>query len=432
MLVRFECLEESPTVRELSKDLCSLFDKFREHPALIQKVVPTIVKKLGEIEPKRGKIAPPDYQEIIERIFKVSSNKWFSKKMLYERFFDSTSFQTYLRLERIRDLNKFGKKIFETEFKKYVKRNASNLMIFEDGNKFYYRQLPRGMQESDYSILKKLRSREFLDNYINLVIKPMEYDSLTTRRLDELIESILCVLGEAKGLQFERGFLRKKSRYRIFKELELRPDLRRRLNFYVRESKESPREKTIIQEISRKIILDLAREYDYVTSHVPTSMINVRELIERGENENIEFKSSMCWNYKTNKKDKLMEFSIAKAVSAFMNSEGGYLLIGVGDNKEILGLDKDFAVIRKPNKDGYKLHFAGVISKYLGKENMLYTKIFFETLDGKTIAIVKVNKSPHPVYIKHEGKEEFYIRLGNTSSPLSVSKATEYINTHWS
>ena len=160
-------------------------------------------------------------------------------------------------------------------------------------------------------------------------------------------------------------------------------------------------------------------------------IIDIRELIEKGENENIEFKSSMCWDYEENRKNKLIESTIAKTVSAFMNSEGGYLFIGIGDEKQILGLDKDFAVIRMPNKNGYELHFTNLINKYLGKENRPYAKIMFETLDGKIVAVVKVNKCPNPVYIKSEGKEEFYIRLGNSSHPLNIREATVYIENHW-
>lgn len=159
--------------------------------------------------------------------------------------------------------------------------------------------------------------------------------------------------------------------------------------------------------------------------------INIRRLIENEENEKVEFKSSMCWDYKKNQKNKLMEFTIAKTVSAFMNSEGGFLLIGIGDDKQTLGLDKDFAVIKKPNKDAYKLHFTSVINKYLGKENRPHAKIWFETLDGKIIAVVRVDKSPNPVYIKSEGEEEFYIRLGNSSHPFNVREATTYIKNHW-
>jgi len=160
-------------------------------------------------------------------------------------------------------------------------------------------------------------------------------------------------------------------------------------------------------------------------------IVDIRELIDVGENEKTEFKSSMCWDYKKNQKNKLVEYTIAKTVSAFMNSEGGYLFIGIGNDKQVLGLDKDFAVIRTPSKDGYELHFTNLINKYLGKENRPYAKIWFETLDGKIIAVVKVNKCPNPVYIESERKEEFYIRLGNSSHPLNVREATTYIKNHW-
>jgi len=72
-----------------------------------------------------------------------------------------------------------------------------------------------------------------------------------------------------------------------------------------------------------------------------------------------------------------------------------------------------------------------VINKYLGKENRPYAKIWFESLEDKTIAVVKVSRSPNPVYIRFEGKEEFYIRLGNSSHPLNVREATTYIKDHW-
>ena len=160
--------------------------------------------------------------------------------------------------------------------------------------------------------------------------------------------------------------------------------------------------------------------------------VDVRQLIENGEDEKIEFKSSMCWDYDKGKRNKLMEFTIAKTVSAFMNSEGGYLLIGVGDDRQIFGLGKDFAVIKKPSTDAFGLHFTNIINNYLGKENRPYVKIRFEKLDGKNIAIVKVpNRSPNPVYVRREGKEEFYIRLGNSSHPLNVREATTYIKDHF-
>ena len=161
--------------------------------------------------------------------------------------------------------------------------------------------------------------------------------------------------------------------------------------------------------------------------------VDVEELIESGETEKVEFKASMCWDYDEGKRSKIMEFAVAKTVCAFLNTDGGYLLIGVGDDKQILGLDKDFEAIKKASTDVFELHFTNQINKYLGKENRPYVKIRFEDLNGKKIAVVIVpNRAPDPVYIKPEsGKEEFYIRLGNSSHPLNVRQAATYIKNHF-
>lgn len=159
--------------------------------------------------------------------------------------------------------------------------------------------------------------------------------------------------------------------------------------------------------------------------------VSIGELIESDESESVEFKGSMCWNYKEKRKNKLIEHAIAKTVAALMNSKGGYLIIGVGDDKEILGLDKDFKVIKRATRDAYELHFTNLINKYLGKENSPRAKMWFDGYKRKTIAVVKVEVSPSPVYLKCNDKEEFYIRLGNSSHPLNVREATKYIKDHW-
>lgn len=162
-------------------------------------------------------------------------------------------------------------------------------------------------------------------------------------------------------------------------------------------------------------------------------IIPIRELIEKGENERVEVKSSMIWDYKENRANKrLIGYVIVKTISAFMNSAGGFLVIGVDDNKKILGLANDFSTLKKSTKDAFELHFTNIVNNYLGKENRPYANIRFENLDGLNIAIVEVTRCSHPVFIKSKGKEdEFYVRMGNSSHPLNVREATIYIKEHW-
>ena len=66
---------------------------------------------------------------------------------------------------------------------------------------------------------------------------------------------------------------------------------------------------------------------------------NLRQLVRQGEGQQLEFK------LKSNHPDKIM-----KEVVAFANSDGGKLLIGVADDKELIGLkypDEDEYIISK-------------------------------------------------------------------------------------
>ena len=188
---------------------------------------------------------------------------------------------------------------------------------------------------------------------------------------------------------------------------------------------------TYAKKLESELVQTLAEHRKRRRKRKEPDTTNLRELVDKGESESIEFKSSMCWDYKKKRKNKLMEFTVAKSVSAFMNTGGGHLLIGVGDNKQILGLDQDFSVIRKPSEDAYELHFKNIINKYLGKENRPHVKMWFGTLKGKRIAVVEVSRSPNPVYVKSDAQEEFYVRLGNSSHPLNVREATAYTKKHW-
>ena len=73
------------------------------------------------------------------------------------------------------------------------------------------------------------------------------------------------------------------------------------------------------------------------------------------EGETVEFKSSLRWDYKQSKPSKDLERIIVKTVVGFLNSEnGGTLIIGISDSKEILGLQADYASFKsgKADRDG--------------------------------------------------------------------------------
>lgn len=156
------------------------------------------------------------------------------------------------------------------------------------------------------------------------------------------------------------------------------------------------------------------------------------ELIEKGENNFIEFKSSIRWDYKQSVVNKELEHVIAKTISAFMNTEGGKLIIGVDDDGNILGLDNDFKTLgNKQNIDGFLLQIDSIVNSYLGKEFHEYINVVIENLSGRDICIIDISDSSQPVFVQNQGKDEFFIRASASSQPLSMREATDYIAVHW-
>ncbi len=157
----------------------------------------------------------------------------------------------------------------------------------------------------------------------------------------------------------------------------------------------------------------------------------LKKLILIGENEKLEMKSSLRYDLRQNVVNKKLEHIIAKTISAFLNSEGGNLIIGIDDDGNVLGLEKDIDTLSKKNIDGFELHLRNIIKKYLGSSFEMYLKVTFPTMNGKTICKVKILKSGKPVFATFDGKDSFYVRNGNSSIPKNREEQSEYEKLHW-
>jgi hypothetical protein len=157
----------------------------------------------------------------------------------------------------------------------------------------------------------------------------------------------------------------------------------------------------------------------------------ILDMIAAGEGQYVEFKSSFSWDYRRQRINKDLNKAVMKNVVGFMNTTGGAILMGVDDEGQILGLEKEMKTQGKPNRDGFENGFNMVFNKMVGAEFRHYLVVEFKEFDQKTVCRVLVMPSPQPVYLNHNNNEEFYIRTGNSSQPLTVSKAVNYIQTHF-
>lgn len=190
---------------------------------------------------------------------------------------------------------------------------------------------------------------------------------------------------------------------------------------------------------AKKLESDLLRQYDKILqssskeAQTPDEIgdISVMDLIAGGETDKVEFKSSLIWDYRKKQPSKETKMAVARTISSFMNSDGGFLLIGVDNEKNVIGLDNDLAQTHN-SFDEFELTFTNAINNHLGKVNRPLVSIRFDKAEDKDIVVIRVKPSSHPVYLKYEDKkEEFYIRSGNSSQPLDISEATQYIKEHW-
>ncbi len=151
------------------------------------------------------------------------------------------------------------------------------------------------------------------------------------------------------------------------------------------------------------------------------------DLIGKGESANLEFKSTLRTNLHTNQIDKKIEQSALKTITAYLNSDGGTLLVGVSDKGEILGTDNDSF----ETKDRLNLHFTNLIKQHIGAEYLPFIKFELANVDGKHVLKVDCTKSNKYVFLKCDKEEDFYIRNGPSNARLTGNALIDYIGNNF-
>ena len=158
---------------------------------------------------------------------------------------------------------------------------------------------------------------------------------------------------------------------------------------------------TIIRRLSKRVT-------SYLRSVQQTS---TQDLIAQGEGEFIEFKSTLRWNLKAEKKDKNITHAITKTIAAFLNSDGGILLVGVADDGEVLGLDAD----RFENEDKMLLFLTDTIKTQLGTLHLEHINFHTETIAGKDMLRVDVQAGSCLLYTSPSPRDATLSRMPSSA-----------------
>ncbi len=163
---------------------------------------------------------------------------------------------------------------------------------------------------------------------------------------------------------------------------------------------------------------------------------SVEELVKSEESQQLEFKTTTRRNIRTGEIDPKRVHVVVKTVCGFLNSEGGSLVIGVGDSGAVVGIEDDLATLGKNDEDAYELFLRQALDNNLSAPTAATVKIKFHQIEGRVICELVVAPSGLPVFaspVKGEGPSgsQFWVRVGNGTKQLHGEDMVKYQQEHW-
>lgn len=187
-------------------------------------------------------------------------------------------------------------------------------------------------------------------------------------------------------------------------------------------------------EERRKILADQLNNFlsSITLTEEAVIPVSLEELITEGESDELEFKSTLRWDINERVINKKLEEVVIKTMAAFANSQGGTLLIGVGDNGQILGLEHDYLALGGVDRDKFELHLRNLFNQQFGTAFVTSKiQIRFHEIEDEDVCQVDVNPAAKPVVVTFKDKngqtsEKFYARSGNSSQEIPLSEMNDY------
>jgi hypothetical protein len=196
----------------------------------------------------------------------------------------------------------------------------------------------------------------------------------------------------------------------------------------------------------------------------------LQTLLEHNEDTHLEFKASLWTCYITknkvatkkvvinkkrgpNWKYPHLENEVLHTIAAFLNTEGGTLLIGVKDKPaewgkkpaEVFGLENDYRIMGKnKDSDDYNRAILEILRNgfHMHPSAIDYVKIRTEQYEGYDICRVDVDSLPRirdgAVWVKEKDEERnllknerYYVRVGSSSQLMSPQSAASHIGNNF-
>ncbi len=325
----------------------------------------------------------------------------------------------------------------ETQYKNYKQENLGRLVIdmhrgsqaeqFEaHKNAIYVSQ--RGISEQVFSDLNELKGDS--KNYIQLILHPKAIN----RYLVSFFKSELGVLSLKTAMK--GNVLPFVSLERLDKVVVALPSPTEQKNIVdtllkvetLRQSLDKFDDELALNPTSSQAILG---QLDGMLERIGglTESDKVRGIVREGETAKIEFKSSLSFDFETNKKSTVLETAVYKNVVAFLNSKGGTLLIGIDDGGNTIGIRDEVDRFYKGNNDKYLLYWKNKLKSRVGEQFYPFIETNIVDVDGLGVLKVDCKQSSEPCYLDNK---DFYVRTNPATDKLEGPILVEYVNNHFS
>lgn len=160
-------------------------------------------------------------------------------------------------------------------------------------------------------------------------------------------------------------------------------------------------------------------------------------LLDQDEHEGLEFKETLRWDVRAEQPNKKLEDVVIKTLAGFSNRLGGTLLIGVSDDGEPLGLERDYGCLGG-DRDKLELHLTNLLANHFGHaDRASRMKVSFPRHVDVEVCRVDIERGRQPTFVSTADRngvlaERFFVRTGNSTQELSGSESVRYIREHFS
>ena len=158
-----------------------------------------------------------------------------------------------------------------------------------------------------------------------------------------------------------------------------------------------------------------------------TDADRLRGFVREGETKYVEFKETLSVDVKKQTKEKYIADSALKTVVAFLNTDGGKLLIGVSNDGQIPGLEAEIGKFHK-NLDSFLLYWKNLLKERIGEEYYPFIEYRVIKVDDKPVLFVECKSSQSACYLD---RKDFYVRTNPATDKLEGPKLVEYVKNHF-